>query len=599
MRSFLIVMMLVFLSGGAISGEASGPKMARPRTAAPLMVRQQTPPPKTAPASPSDDTASYFFLLGRHLESEGKIDEAIAAHKRAIALMPESAELQAELAGLYARQDRNREAVDTAEAALQRNPTNREANRVLGSILAALSQSPKPLRPGDDPSQYPARAIAALEKARRDAGFDVNIELMLGRLYLQSGNATNAVASLRRVVEDQPGYPEAAMLLAAAQSDGGRPNDAITTLEATLEENPTFFRGRIRLAQLYDEQHRYKEAAATYAKAQAANPRVDLSTPRAAALINAGDPAAARTLLETSVKRPSATPDAAALYLLGQAQRQVKDFAAATETIERLKTAFPNDRRALYLGAKLLDDKGQRSEAITAFEALIKQSPEDSSLVYEYANLLEKGGRIAEAERALRGLLSRDPVDANALNALGYMFAERGERLDEAIVLLQRALKVEPANPSFLDSLGWAYFQQGRTDLADAPLTEAAAKLPSSSAVQDHLGDLRFKQQRYADAAAAWERSLASDGEAIDRAKVAQKLRDVRARIFKRPGPESEWEPSAAAEREGAKRQALGVGPQRHQAKWGPTSSEKSACGCGERAERVEAPRVGVGPHEQ
>jgi tetratricopeptide (TPR) repeat protein len=111
------------------------------------------------------------------------------------------------------------------------------------------------------------------------------------------------------------------------------------------------------------------------------------------------------------------------------------------------------------------------------------------------------------------------------------MFAERGERLTEAVDLLQRALKIEPDNPSYLDSLGWAYFQQGRIDLADRPLTEAAAKLKDSSVVQEHLGDLRFKQQRFGDAAAAWERALAGDGQSIDKAKIEKKLREARGRM--------------------------------------------------------------------
>ena len=49
--------------------------------------------------------------------------------------------------------------------------------------------------------------------------------------------------------------------------------------------------------------------------------------------------------------------------------------------------------------------------------------------------------------------------------------------------------------------------------------------------MQDHLGDLRFKQQRFADAAAAWERALAGDGESIDRSKIEKKMRDARARV--------------------------------------------------------------------
>ena len=60
--------------------------------------------------------------------------------------------------------------------------------------------------------------------------------------------------------------------------------------------------------------------------------------------------------------------------------------------------------------------------------------------------------------------------------------------------------------------------------------TEAAAKLQESSVVQDHLGDLRFKQQRFAEAVAAWKRALAGDGQSIDRARVEKKLREAQGR---------------------------------------------------------------------
>jgi tetratricopeptide (TPR) repeat protein len=482
-----------------------------------------------APAPPPA-TPGYYFLLARHLESTRKVDEAIDALKKAIELSPASAELRAELAGLYARQDRAREGLDAAEAALAKDPNNREANRILGSIYAALSDQRQPFRPGDDPAQYKAKAIAALEKSRRDAGADLNLELMLGRLYLQSGQHEKAIGSLRRVVEGQPGYPEAAMLLAAAQEGAGQQDDAIRTLELTLDENPEFFRGHVRLAELYERQRRFKDAAESYAHAQAANTRADLGGRQAASLINAGKPAEARDLLQATIARRT-TADAGLLYMLAQSQRLLKDLDGAAATAQKLRAAFPDDARALYLEAQLLDDRGKKTEAIAAFQELVKRSPDDGSLVLEYANLLEKNGRVPEAERALRDLLAKDPLDADALNSLGYLLAEHRERLDEAVELVQRALKIEPGNPSFLDSLGWAYFQQGKLDLADRPLTEAASKVPTSSVIQDHLGDLRFKQERFADAVAAWQLALAGDGDSIERAAIEKKMQDAQARV--------------------------------------------------------------------
>ena len=485
---------------------------------------------QTQATGPAPATPGYYFLLARHLEKDKKIDEAIDALKKAIELSPNSAELRAELAGVYARQDRAREGLEAAEAALQQDPANREANRILGSIYAALSDQRKPFRPGDDPSQYRSKAIDALEKSRREAGADLNLELMLGRLYLQTSNYEKAIFSLRRVVDGQPGYPEAAMLLAAAQEGVGQEDEAINTLELTLEENPEFFRGHVRLAELYERRRRFQDAANAYARAQAANSRADLGGRQAASLINAGKPAEARDLLVAAIARKPAA-DAGLLYMLAQAQRLLKDLDGASATAEKLKTAFPNDSRGLYLDAQLLNDRGKKTEAITAFQELVKRSPDDGSLVLEYANLLEKGGRAGDAERALRDLLAKDPLDADALNSLGYMLAERRERLDEAVELVQRALKVEPGNPSYLDSLGWAYYQQGKLDLADRPLTDAAAKVPASSVIQDHLGDLRFKQGRFGDAAAAWERALAGDGDAIDRAAIEKKMRDAQSRV--------------------------------------------------------------------
>src|SRR5262245_14956184 len=111
------------------------------------------------PPSSRDADATYFFMLGRYLESQGKIEEAVAAHKQAIAAEPKSAGLRAELAGLYARQDKAVESLEMAESALQQDPENREANRIVGTIYGAFIGQPQPIRPGDNPKQYPEKAV--------------------------------------------------------------------------------------------------------------------------------------------------------------------------------------------------------------------------------------------------------------------------------------------------------------------------------------------------------------------------------------------------------------------------------------------------------
>ena len=76
-------------------------------------------------------------------------------------------------------------------------------------------------------------------------------------------------------------------------------------------------------------------------------------------------------------------------------------------------------------------------------------------------------------------MIADDPKNPDALNSLAYMLAERGQKLDEAIGLVQRALAIDPGNGAYLDTLGWAYYKQNRVDQAEAPLREAAGKLPA------------------------------------------------------------------------------------------------------------------------
>jgi tetratricopeptide (TPR) repeat protein len=461
-----------------------------------LLVALALPPVAFAQAPTGVAGAGYHFLLGRYYESAGDIDKAIASHKQAMTLVPGSAELRAELAGLYARQDRAVEAVDAAEDALKVDPQNREANKIVGSIYAALADRRRPLRPGESPQLYVPRAIAALERAREGRAVDANLDLTLGRLYLQTEAYDKAIPLLRGVAIEQPGYPEAAMLLATAQEGAGRTGDAVQTLRNALDANPRFLRGVVMLAELSEKQGQWDQAAEAYARAQQLTTRgVDFTTRRAAALINGGKSSIALDLLKTTAAKPDAEP--LVLYLFATAQRQTADLAGAEATARRLRAAAPNDARGMYVLAQVLEARGD----------------------------------LTGAERSLRDLLQKDPSDATALNYLGYMLAERGQRLEEAVDLVQRALKVDPDNPSFLDSLGWAYYQQGKLDLADPPLSAAAAKMPHNSIILEHLGDLRFKQQRFADAAEAWERSLAGDGESIDRPRIQKKIQDARARM--------------------------------------------------------------------
>jgi tetratricopeptide (TPR) repeat protein len=592
-----------------------------------------------APQSPAP-SAYYDFLIGRHLDSNGDLEGAVAALVRAAKLDPSSAEIPADLAGLYVRMNRTADAIRAGEQALKNDPNNITANRVMGTIYASMVQSAKPGTPGV--RENAERAVRYLE--RSDPSSTTSVQLLLGRMYVRSQEWDKAITLLTKLLEEEPGYGDALNLLVQAYEGAGRGSEAIKL----LEDNPnSSAQLSIMLGELYEGEQRWADAAAAYGRASERRPRdVELKVRWATALLSVGDTPAvdkARMVLkDVAVANPS---HVRGLYLLVQAERTLANSAGAEATAHKLIAASPNsvwgqyalaqvfgdrrdyrsviatlqpivtgwasrqdngqglnvvrlheqlglayqglkqynkaieqfgqarqiapgDIRVARLEALALREMGQMERGVTLLEGVLKQDdkqpaaylalaelyleagrlpqaltvldraaaalPGDTAVPYGVGNLLESQKHYAEAERVFKKLLATEPNHVQALNSLGYMLAERGERLEESVEYIKRALEIEPNNPAIIDSLGWAYFKLNQLELAEIHLRKAAAGLVTNSVIQDHLGDTLFKLGNFDEAARAWERALAGDGDSIERATIERKIKSAREKIRKK-----------------------------------------------------------------
>lgn len=531
-------------------------------------------PAATDTANPRLGSAYYEFLLGLHHESSGDVDAAIAAYQRASNLDPRSAEISAELAALYARLNRAREAIAAGEAALRIQPDNTEAHRVLGTVYAALAQNTGSSdAAGPAVKEHLTRAIKHLEQAQPPGTpAEPGVQLMLGRLYLRADMPGKAADLLARFVRDQPEYSDGIALLVQAYTAAGNSDAARALLEDLSRSHPQYYAA---LAELYERDRNWAKAADAYAKAAAANvTSSDLYIRWATALLNAPGETRTAEAREMLKKLVDENPgNNRALYLLCQVERRVKDFTAAESAARRM---IANDSKQLlgpYALAQVFADKqdyrqivdtieplvggwqaraeagqrpdvarlfvslgfayqelGQSERAVTSLEQARRFSS-DPSILFQLGSVFERQKRYEQAERTFRETLAADPRHAPTLNYLGYMLADRGERVEEAVDYIKRALEIEPDNPSYLDSLGWAYYKLSRLELAEPPLRRASEELPTNSVVQDHWGDLLFKLGRYRDAIAAWQRSLAGDGESIEKSAVDRKIKAAREKV--------------------------------------------------------------------
>ena len=259
--------------------------------------------------------------------------------------------------------------------------------------------------------------------------------------------------------------------------------------------------------------------------------------------------------------------------------RMARDYKAAQQEADEAIRKFPKDRMVVTVHASLLADLGKTDQAAAELRALLN-GDRDRDTWLALAQVYEKGKRYADETKALdeadklstskqdkatvafmrgamyekakdfdraeaefRKVLENDPDNTNALNYLGYMFADRGVKLDEAHRLISRALVLDPQNGAYLDSLAWVNYKLNKLAEAESLLLRALEKIGTDPTVHDHLGDVYLKQGKTRDAIIQWQASLkewesSSQAEAdpVEVAKVSKKLESARVKLARETG---------------------------------------------------------------
>lgn len=146
-------------------------------------------------------------------------------------------------------------------------------------------------------------------------------------------------------------------------------------------------------------------------------------------------------------------------------------------------------------------------KAVEVFEELLEDDPDNIVAIYGIGSVYQAMGDFKNAETYLRKTLTMQPTHANALNGLGYLYAQQGRNLDEAEALIRRALEKSPANGAYLDSLGWVYYKQGKFADAVITLESANQQLPNSVEILMHLGDAYSKTGELEKARSVWQQA--------------------------------------------------------------------------------------------
>ena len=206
----------------------------------------------------------YEFLLARRAEAADDVEGGrgrLRARRRA---RPGAADLHAELAGFYARQNRAERRGDRGRARPSRStPTRRKAHRILGLVNAAWADGVVDGPAGGSEAAWRADGhhASAAGAGLPAMATDIGLQLTLARQLLGGRAAADAVPLLERLVSQTGPAGEPASMLAEALRSLGQLERATTVLEQAAAANPRYF---MALGDIYERQSKFEEAAEAF-----------------------------------------------------------------------------------------------------------------------------------------------------------------------------------------------------------------------------------------------------------------------------------------------------------------------------------------------
>lgn len=520
-----------------------------PVFAGPAAARQKGP---AASEAPNLAEAYHQFLRGRRLDQAGDLEAAVAAYRRALELDPRAADVAAELAGLYARENRADEAIAEAERALAIDADNHEAHRILGLIYVSRANLPRQAEEVGGALNEPAarQAVAHLEKARAPYGTSPAVGLTLGRLHLQLRDTDRAVQVLRELLVHEPGMGDASLMLASALDSAGRIDEARAVLTDAVDLDPAFLQAILALAELDEQRNAWPDAAETYGRAVALNPGDPaLGARYAASLLNAGRAEEARDHLKARlVDRPN---DRTLLYLLSQAHRQAEEPDEAEAAARRIMTLDAGDLRGPLALAQLLQDRRAPREVIALLDPLVASARirgtsgaqlrallvllgtahlelmEYEVAIQIFTQALRAGPADATTEARLVQALIGDRQYARALGALKDSRARYPEALalaqleaealrgsgqiERGVSTLEAFVRAYPDRADAHTTLAAFLAGSRRYDEAVGVLEQASPRFPRNVSIAFQLGATLEQHGRHPAAEEAFRRVIASD----------------------------------------------------------------------------------------
>ena len=423
-----------------------------------------------------DASGAMFARLGLVYALMEKVPEAIAANQSAIRKAPKSFAGYHNLGRLYLQSGKQDEGLKILDQAAKQTGVEAGFLIELAEMYTAYA-----LSSAAQNTNVKNKALEVLDRAARENPNNPLLLQKMGDGFALLGAPEKAEGVYRKLLERFPNLPGLREKLAEIYLRAQDKAKAAEQLEAIVRNNPTNPQAHYFLGGIAFEEKKWKEAAEHYNRALVVNPAFEPAHyDLALAQINMNQAADALNTLEKAKSRFKATFTAE--FFAGLAYARLKDFTNAI---------------ARFTAAEVIGRATDTNRLTHIF-------------YYQLGAALEQAKNYSDAEKYLNKALELSPEFSEAMNYLGYMWADRGVNLPKAKELIEKAVKLEPNNAAYLDSLAWVIFKLEQPKEALPWMLKALEHSEEPDAtLYDHLGDIYSALQEPSKAQEAWKKAFA------------------------------------------------------------------------------------------
>lgn len=472
------------------------------------------------------------FMLGHLAEQQfdetGKSElasQAIEYYQKAHALDSDAA-ITERLAEVYAASQRTDEAIRQAKSALEQDPDNLAAHRLLARIYI---HNLGDMNPDSGQKEMISLAVEQLKAVQRLDPTDVESQLWLAHLYGFQNKPQQTEQVLRGILSHSADNEGALEQLSQLYLDEGRPQDAISVLKnAASSSNSAALYDLLGTA--YAKSNNFPGAEEAFQRAVTLEP--DEASHRkglAQALLSDHKYEQALSQYERLTK---IEPDNPENYLrMSQIYRHLNQLDKSENNLMQAKKYAPGSLEVLYNEALLYEAQARYKDAIQVLSDAIagvkaqqqegQPAPNALTILYEQLGMAyRQSGDFSSAERSFEDMQQLGPASQKRGELLLIDTYRTSGDIKRAIAEAEKARTADPADQSLAVTYAMLLGDNGQTDDATKVLRSLIHGNQTDRETYLDLAQIEERGKRYADAQTDANKALSMSQDDSDKETV-------------------------------------------------------------------------------